>query len=337
MLRTPLISKGRTILAEARGFKLTLELDKPSVMVGKTVKASGKLTYRDRGIPNQTVTIYADGESAAERETDSGGGYSADLTFWRGGTYTLVAKYVKAVLEVDSEPVTLTVTKAPPTVTTTLSSTGISSGGSVTDTATVRGLEGYPVPTGDVAFSVQPEGGAWTEFDREALDSSGRATSSPYKPPKDGAYYFKASYGGDDVYLPGESDPAAEKLTVGAAAPTPGMMNPVGIHFYLKKCCGNWGCNKEMSWDFWIDGVKMGKTPWMGSLWSSEHNLTLGISGLGCSTNPCKVSSDLIAYDKVSGKQLPSYWAKGPYGPNSPYWKFTPLRAMDIWIYTEGY
>jgi len=135
---------------------------------------------------------------------------------------------------------------------------------------------------------------------------------------------------------------------------------PVTIHYELRGCCGNFGCNCEFSGDFAcviIDGVKRGNVPWSGQLQNRENDLCLGkwlgsftkpapcryrvISGncvegwngrLGCQTNPCKISSPPEAVDINSGTVLPK-----SYVGNVPHWKFTPKAPMDIWVTTVGF
>jgi hypothetical protein len=103
------------------------------------------------------------------------------------------------------------------TTVTLLSSTSITLGESVTDTATVSGIGG--TPTGTVEFYVKMDGGSWTLFSTESL-SGGAATSDPYTPMMAGSYYFKAKYLGSAGYEPSESGDNDEPLEVGPATPT---------------------------------------------------------------------------------------------------------------------
>jgi len=133
---------------------------------------------------------------------------------------------------------------------------------------------------------------------------------------------------------------------------------PVKVHYYLEKCCRGL-CNCEFSGEFacvFLDGVKRGNVPWSGQLQNREYDLCLGgwlgsfhrtdchydvISGscsigwngrLGCSTDPCRITSPPVAVDRISGKTLPKH-----YHDNVPHWTFTPKAEMDIWVVTVGY
>jgi hypothetical protein len=108
--------------------------------------------------------------------------------------------------------------KAPSTTTTQLSATSITVGGSVTDTATVTGVQGGPTPTGQVQFQVSTDGGAtFTTFGGLITLSSGSATSPSYTPASPGTYYFQAVYSGDTNYTGNYSDNTSEPLTVNKA------------------------------------------------------------------------------------------------------------------------
>jgi hypothetical protein len=102
-----------------------------------------------------------------------------------------------------------------PEVTTLLSESEITLGGSVTDTVTVTGLPApFPSPTGSVEFYVSSDDGAtWTPFSTKSLDASGKATSDSYTPSAVGTYYFKAKYLGGN-YPASESGDKEEPLKV---------------------------------------------------------------------------------------------------------------------------
>jgi hypothetical protein len=102
---------------------------------------------------------------------------------------------------------------------TLLSATTIVLGNSVTDTATVAGLVGYPVPSGTVEFWVKAPGGSFVWYDTQTLDGSGQATSIQYTPHAGGTWYFMAKYLGDSNYLPAQSGDTEEPLTVEPATP----------------------------------------------------------------------------------------------------------------------
>ena len=115
----------------------------------------------------------------------------------------------------------LTVGPATPTVTTLLSATSITLGGTVHDTVTVTGLGGlYPIPTGTVQFFVKVDGGAWQPLGAAEPLLNGQASSIDYTPLAAGSYWFKATYSGDSNYLSASSGETDEPLTVGPATPT---------------------------------------------------------------------------------------------------------------------
>jgi hypothetical protein len=100
-------------------------------------------------------------------------------------------------------------------------------GESVTESVTVAGLEGYPVPSGTVAFQVSVDGGSnWITFDDKALDGSGSVTSDPYNATSTGTYYFQAIYSGDDNYASATYSQAPEILTINKTTPTEGPESP---------------------------------------------------------------------------------------------------------------
>ena len=110
-----------------------------------------------------------------------------------------------------------------PTVTTWLSDTTITLGGTVYDTATVSGLGGSSLmPTGTVQFQVRVGAGPWTNLGSPVTLVNGSATSDSYTPVGVGTlyYHFKACYGGDSNYDPAESGEDDESLTVEPATPT---------------------------------------------------------------------------------------------------------------------
>ncbi len=104
---------------------------------------------------------------------------------------------------------------SPSTTTTVLSSSSITFGGSVTDTATVTSGA-----TGLVDFLVSSNGGStFYQYDVQTLSGSS-ATSTPYYPTNSGTYYFRAIYVGDTLYAGSQSGDTAELLTVNKAAST---------------------------------------------------------------------------------------------------------------------
>lgn len=118
----------------------------------------------------------------------------------------------------DAEP--MTINKATPKVTTKLSATTITLGGSVTDEATVTNVgPDFSPPTGTISFQVKFGSGSWTTFSTAGLNPSGKATSEPYTPLAAGTYFFRAIYPGDVNYNPAQSGDTEEPLTVNKATP----------------------------------------------------------------------------------------------------------------------
>ena len=175
---------------------------------------------------------------------------SADYTPPAVGTYYFQAQYSgdsnynTAYSEATAEM--FDTTKAPPTVTTILSQTCITIGttcgsscgssnygshcgssvntncgtsctssSSVTDTAKVTGVSGFPVPTGTVTFQVSTDNAAtWNNYGTIKTLVNGKATSDSYKPTVAGTYYFRAVYSGDSNYLGAQSGNKDEPLVV---------------------------------------------------------------------------------------------------------------------------
>jgi hypothetical protein len=164
--------------------------------------------------PNGSVITYDSGETLAGGTANSkyitilsAGTYSFNVTYSGDSNYTSATL---STLEI------LTVSKATPTVTTTLSAATITLGGSVTDTANVTGLGGsFPVPTGTVTFGVEYPNGTWTTYGgTPSINSSGMAVSGAFTPTMTGTYYFNVTYSGDGNYTSATSSITAEKLTV---------------------------------------------------------------------------------------------------------------------------
>ncbi len=161
-----------------------------------------------------TKTLDANGQATSDSYTPLTAG-----SYHFQAVYLGDSNYMGAQSAADSEP--LTVEKFTPTVTTLLSATSITLGGSITDTVTVTGLlSPFPMPTGTVQFEVSSNGGAtWTLFSTKSLDANGQATSDSYTPLSAGSYLFRALYLGDSNYNPAQSGDFAEPLTVGPASP----------------------------------------------------------------------------------------------------------------------
>jgi len=111
---------------------------------------------------------------------------------------------------------------------TVLSNDTITLGESVTDTAYVTGLVGFPIPTGTVDFQVLI-GTTWTPYDTNVPLSNGSATSISYTPTSAGTWYFRAIYSGDSNYETSQSGNEEEPLVVDKA-PTEitTLLDPLG-------------------------------------------------------------------------------------------------------------
>ncbi len=156
-----------------------------------------------------TQTLDANGQATSDSYTP----LSAGIYLFRA-VYSGDSNYNGAQSGDQAEP--LEVAKFTPTVTTALSASSITLGGSVTDTAIVTGLlSPFPVPTGSVQFQVSTDGGVtWTTFSTKTLDASGSAVSDPYTPASAGTFLFRAVYSGDSNYNGAQSGNTAEPLTV---------------------------------------------------------------------------------------------------------------------------
>ena len=156
-----------------------------------------------------------------DAETLSGGSATSALytplnsgSYYFRAVYTGDSRYAGSQSGSTAEP--LTVNAAGSTTTAVLSSSTITLGGSVGDTATVTPAGA----TGVVDFQVSSDGGVtWLTFDAETL-SGGSATSALYTPLNSGSYYFRAVYTGDSRYAGSQSGSTAEPLTVNAAGST---------------------------------------------------------------------------------------------------------------------
>ncbi len=103
------------------------------------------------------------------------------------------------------------------TVSTALSSSTITLGQSITDTATVT-----PGATGQVSFSVSTDSVNFNVFSTKTLSGGNpnTAVSDSYTPMAAGTYYFMANYSGDSNYFNSQSPNSAEPLTVTPASAT---------------------------------------------------------------------------------------------------------------------
>ncbi len=113
----------------------------------------------------------------------------------------------------DSEP--LLVTPASSSTATCLSQNSIKLGASVSDKATVTGLDGFTIPTGCVTFWVSSDcGKTYVQLGNSVNLIDGTATSACFTPSEAATYEFKAIYSGDSNYLTSMSCPHSEILKV---------------------------------------------------------------------------------------------------------------------------
>jgi hypothetical protein len=192
-----------------------------------TVLSASTITFGSSVTDTATVTTGATGVIDFEVSSNGGSTWfqydvqtlsgssatSASYTPPNSGTYNFRAIYTGSGQYTSSQSSDtaelLTVNKATSTTTTVLSSTAISLGGSVTDTATVT-----PGGTGVVDFLVSSNGGStWFQYNVQTL-SAGSATSAAYTPGDHGTYYFMAVYTGDGQYAGSQSADIAEPLVV---------------------------------------------------------------------------------------------------------------------------
>jgi hypothetical protein len=108
-------------------------------------------------------------------------------------------------------------------------------GSSITDLATVTGVEPGFVPTGTVTFdlysSATTQNSSTLLFtDIEALFNAG-ATSGGYTTGVTGIDYWVDTYSGDSNYNPGISGPTAEPVTITATSPV-GVPEPSDLELF---------------------------------------------------------------------------------------------------------
>lgn len=217
----------------------TTVLSQNTITFGGSVTDTASVTSGATG----SVTFYVstDGVSWTQLDTEpltaniaSSNAYypSAAGTYYFMATYSGDSNFLTSSSGAFDE--LLTVNQASSTTTTSLSSSTITLGGSVTDTATVTGVSGFAVPTGTVQFYASTDGGStWNLFDTESLNVVGTATSIPFAPSAASAtgasYYFYAVYSGDNNYAGSQSGYTDEPLTVNEAATTTAtLLSPLG-------------------------------------------------------------------------------------------------------------
>ncbi|MCL4410173.1 MAG: Ig-like domain-containing protein, partial [Gammaproteobacteria bacterium] len=143
---------------------------------------------------------------------------AAGVTYFRA-VYLGAGYYAGSQSGNTEEP--LTVNMASTSTSTQLSSTSITFGQTVTDTATVQGVAGGPTPTGTVTFQVSVNGGSsWSQVGSPKTLTGGSATSDYYAPFSVGSYNFRAVYSGDSNYFGSQSGNAEEPLTIAMAPGT---------------------------------------------------------------------------------------------------------------------
>ncbi len=142
--------------------------------------------------------------------------YAPSAASATGTSYEFYAVYSgdTSYLSSPSTDEPLTVNQVSATVTTVLSSSAITLGGSVTETATAQGVLGVVPTEGPMYFYVSTDGGVtWTLFDTEPLDATGTATSISYSPLAASgngvSYLFYADYSCDNNYLKSDSSDAS--------------------------------------------------------------------------------------------------------------------------------
>ena len=183
----------------------------PTGTVDFYVSINGGSTWTQLG----GVVTLVGGQATSIAYTPSAAGLSYEFY----AAYSGDSNYLASQSGYSAEP--LMVNKYTPITTTLLSSSTITLGGSVTDTATVAGVSGFAVPTGTVDFYVSINGGStWTQLGGVVTLVGGQATSIAYTPSAAGlSYEFYAAYSGDSNYLASQSGYSAEPLMVNKYTP----------------------------------------------------------------------------------------------------------------------
>ncbi len=199
------------------------------ITLGQSVTDTASVTGLGSSFPVPTGSInfqvsYNSGAFTTydTKTLSNGSATSAAYTPLAAGSYRFRAVYAGDSnyngSQNNDEDEPLTVGAANSTTSTQLSSSLITLGQGVTDTATVTGLGGsFPIPSGTVTFQVSFNGGSFTTYDTKTL-SSGSATSAAYTPLAAGGYRFRALYAGDTNYTGSQSGDDDEPLTVSAAS-----------------------------------------------------------------------------------------------------------------------
>jgi sugar lactone lactonase YvrE len=170
----------------------------PSVVLASIV-FSVKVTSNG-GVPTGSVTFSADGNSIGVATLDGTGSASVTSTGLVVGSHAIVATYSGDTNNGPSTSATLTqVVNTIPTATALGAS---STGGTAPQVILVSEVVGTsgPIPTGTVTFLA---GGI--VIGSATLDASGAATLNPNL--QGGSYSIVASYGGDSLHAPSQSQP----------------------------------------------------------------------------------------------------------------------------------
>ena len=202
----------------------------PSASISTTPNPSGQsatdtATVTGSGsTPTGTVTftLYTSGGTAvgnADTETlTNGTATSAAFTNLPPGNYYFVAVYngSSPYGSVTGSPEPFVIAPLTPTVTTTPSVTG----SSASDSVTVSGVTGQPIPGGVVTFTLYDSNGNVVGTpDANVALVNGQATSTTYTGLASGNYYFVATYTSTDgIYS--SSVGAHEPLSVTTVSPT---------------------------------------------------------------------------------------------------------------------
>ena len=161
---------------------------------------------------------------------------SADWTPADSGTYRVVAQYSGDVnyngktSDCADAKETVSVGKAGPTLTTTVSPSAITLGDKFHDVATVGAPAGVTQPTGTVRFDVYGPADptcAGTPVASSTNDLAATATSDDFRPTAAGDYHVVAHYGGDSNYAAADTACGDANETVSTAKAALGLTTRV--------------------------------------------------------------------------------------------------------------
>jgi hypothetical protein len=195
-----------------------------------TGSASGNITisvFSGSNVDACSGTAIA--SETASPTTEGNGSYMASFSGLAAGSYEFQASYAgdsnnsSAKSVCGTEP--LTVSRAASSISTSLSESTITVGGSVTDTATLSDATGSA--SGNITINVFSGNSASacsgtaiaSETASPTTDGNGSYTAS-FSGLAAGSYEFQASYAGDGNNLPAKSVCGTEPLTVNQAAPS---------------------------------------------------------------------------------------------------------------------